>query len=167
MLVDMGSEVTPSRVARILAPTDKDVGAVVARSFRKRGVSVHVGARVTGIEGTRELTVSWDTGSGEQSVTVDTVIVSVGRSPLSRGIGLEGSVDLDDRGYVVVDGQLRTNVDGVFAAGDVVSTPQLAHVGFAEAIVVVKTILGEAVTPIDYAKVPWVVTRTGGRLVRL
>ena len=158
MLADMGSEVTiVEALPRILAPTDKDVGGVVARSFRKRGVSVQTGARVTGIEGTRELTVSWDAGSGEQAVTVDKVIVSVGRSPRSAGIGLEGSVDLDDRGFVVVDGQLRTNVDGVFAAGDVVDTPQLAHVGFAEAIVVVKTILGETVTPIDYAKVPWVV----------
>jgi dihydrolipoamide dehydrogenase len=158
MLVDMGSEVTViEALPRILAPTDKDVGSVVARSFRKRGVNVHAGARVTGIEGARELTVSWDTGSGEQSVVVDKVIVSVGRSPRTRGFGLEGVVDLDDRGFVVVDEQMRTHVDGVYAAGDVVNTPQLAHVAFAEAIVLVKTILGEAVTPIDYAKVPWVV----------
>jgi dihydrolipoamide dehydrogenase len=66
-------------------------------------------------------------------------------------------VEVDDRGYVVVDDQLRTKVAGVFAAGDVVDTPQLAHVGFAEAIVIVKTILGEPVTPVDYDKVPWVV----------
>jgi dihydrolipoamide dehydrogenase len=58
---------------------------------------------------------------------------------------------------VVVDEQMRTAVDGVFAAGDVVDTPALAHVGFAEAIVIVKTILGETVAPIDYEKVPWVV----------
>jgi dihydrolipoamide dehydrogenase len=158
MLVDMGSEVTVlEALPRILATTDAAVGNVLARSFRKRGVNVQAGARVTGIEGTRELTVSWDAGSGEQSVGVDQVIVSVGRSPRARGIGLEPAVAIDDRGFVVVDGQMRTNVDGVFAAGDVVNTPQLAHVGFAEAIVVVKTILGEAVTPVDYGKVPWVV----------
>lgn len=158
MLVDMGSEVTVlEALPRILAPTDEAVGNVLARSFRKRGVNVHAGARITGIEGGRELTVSWDAGAGEQAVTVDKVIVSVGRSPRSQGIGLEPTVAIDDRGYIVVDDQLRTNVDGVFAAGDVVNTPQLAHVGFAEAIVVVKTILGESVTPVDYAKVPWVV----------
>ena len=115
-------------------------------------------ARVTGIEGSRELTVTWETDAGEQSVVVDKIIVSVGRAPLSAGFGLEASpVEVDDRGFIVVDEQLRTNVPGVFAAGDVVDTPQLAHVGFAEAIVVVKTILGEPVTPVDYEKVPWVV----------
>jgi len=159
MLVDMGSDVTLlEALPRILAPTDEEVGKVVARSFRKRGVAVHAGVRVTGIEGARELTVTWEAAGGEQSVVVDRIIVSVGRAPNTSGFGLEGSgVQVDERGFVVVDGQLRTTVPGVFAAGDVVDTPQLAHVGFAEAIVVVKTILGEAVTPVDYGKVPWVV----------
>jgi dihydrolipoamide dehydrogenase len=158
MLVDMGSEVTVlEALPRILAATDVDAGAVVTRSFKKRGVDVHTSARVTGIEGARELTVTWETDA-EHSVVVDKIIVSVGRAPLSAGFGLERSdVKVDDRGFVMVDDQLRTNVPGVFAAGDVVDTPQLAHVGFAEAIVIVKTILGEPVTPVDYEKVPWVV----------
>jgi dihydrolipoamide dehydrogenase len=159
MLVDMGSEVTMlEALPRILATTDVDAGTVITRSFKKRGVNVQTSARVTGIEGSRELTVTWETDAGEQSVVVDKIIVSVGRAPLSAGFGLEDSpVEVDDRGFIVVDGQLRTNVPGVFAAGDVVDTPQLAHVGFAEAIVVVKTILDEQVTPVDYGKVPWVV----------
>ncbi len=159
MLVDMGSEVTLlEALPRILAQSDKDAGNVVTRSFKKRGVNVQTSVRVTGIEGSSELTVTWETDAGEQSAVVDKIIVSVGRAPLSAGFGLEGSaVVVDDRGFVVVDEQLRTNVDGVYAAGDVVDTPQLAHVGFAEAIVIVKTILGEPVTPVDYAKVPWVV----------
>ena len=127
-------------------------------SFKKRGINLQTSARVTGIEGSRELTVTWETAAGEQSVVVDKIIVSVGRAPRSGGIGLEASsVEVDDRGFVVVDEQLRTGVPGVFAAGDVVDTPQLAHVGFAEAIVIVKTILGDPVTPVDYQKVPWVV----------
>jgi dihydrolipoamide dehydrogenase len=159
MLADMGSEVTIiEALPRILAPTDVDAGNVVARSFKKRGISIHTSARVTGIEGARELTVTWETDAGESSVVVDKIIVSVGRAPRSGGIGLEESgVAVDDRGFVTVDGFMRTNVAGVFAAGDVVDTPALAHVGFAEAIVIVKTILGEAVTPVDYEKVPWVV----------
>jgi dihydrolipoamide dehydrogenase len=159
MLADMGSEVTIiEALPRMLAPTDVDAGNVVARSFKKRGISVNTSARITGIEGTTELTVTWETDAGEQSVVVDKIIVSVGRAPLSSGFGLEESgVEIDDRGFVVVDGQMRTNVDGVFAAGDVVDTPALAHVGFAEAVVIVKTILGEPVTPVDYEKVPWVV----------
>jgi dihydrolipoamide dehydrogenase len=155
----MGSEVTMlEALPRILAPTDVDAGTVVARSFKKRGINVQTSARVTGIEGSRELTVTWETDAGEQSVVVDKIIVSVGRAPLSSGFGLEDSpVKIDDRGFIVVDDQLRTNVPGVFAAGDVVDSPQLAHVGFAEAIVIVKTILEEPVTPVDYGKVPWVV----------
>src|SRR4029079_10592792 len=158
MLADMGSEVTIiEALPRILAPTDKDAGNVVARSFQKRGIAVHTAARVTGIEGSNELTITWETDAGEQSVVVDKIIVSGGRAPLSGGFGLETSgVEIDDRGFVVVDGQMRTDVDGVFAAGDVVDTPALAHVGFAEAIVIVKTILGEPVVPVDYVKVPWV-----------
>jgi dihydrolipoamide dehydrogenase len=159
MLSDMGSTVTIiEALPRILAPTDVDAGNVVARSFKKRGIAVHTSARVTGIEGSSELTVTWETDAGEQSVVVDKIIVSIGRAPSSSGFGLaESGVAIDERGFVVVDELLRTNVPGVYAAGDVVDTPALAHVGFAEAIVIVKTILGEPVTPVDYAKVPWVV----------
>jgi dihydrolipoamide dehydrogenase len=159
MLADMGSEVTIlEALPRILAPTDVDAGNVVARSFKKRGIAVHTGIRVTGIEGSTDLTVTWAGDAGEQSVVVDKIIVSIGRAPVSSGFGLEESgVEIDDRGFVAVDGQMRTAVDGVFAAGDVVDTPALAHVGFAEAIVIVKTILGEPVVPVDYVKVPWVV----------
>ncbi|MEX2100200.1 MAG: dihydrolipoyl dehydrogenase [Acidimicrobiia bacterium] len=157
MLVDMGSSVTMlEALPRILAGTDIDAGNVVARSFRKRGIDMHFDVRVTGIEGARELVVTWEAAEQEKSVTVDVVIVSVGRAPTSYGIGLEATgVDVDDRGFVVVDDHMRTNVDGVFAGGDVVDTPALAHVGFAEAIVIVKTILGEPVLPVDYGKVPW------------
>ena len=160
MLADMGSEVTIiEALPRILAPTDVDAGNVVARSFKKRGVSVHTSARVTGIEGATELTVTWETDAGRAARSSSTrSSCRSGARRCSGGIGLEDSgVEVDDRGFVVVDGQMRTNVDGVFAAGDVVDTPQLAHVGFAEAIVIVKTILGEPVTPVDYEKVPWVV----------
>ena len=159
MLIDMGSEVTVlEALPRILATTDVEVGRVVARSFKKRGVNVQEGVRITGIDGARELTVSWENGSGSQSVVVDKVIVSIGRAPLSRDIGLEAAgVTIDDRGFVVVNEQLETNVPGVFAVGDVIDAPQLAHVGFAEGISVVRTVLDEQPTPIDYDKVPWVI----------
>jgi dihydrolipoamide dehydrogenase len=64
-------------------------------------------------------------------------------------------VKVDERGFVSVDGNMRTNVEGVFAVGDVVATPQLAHVAFSEGIVAIKTMLGEQPAPIDYDKVPW------------
>ena len=82
--------------------------------------------------------------------------MSVGRRPRTENIGLDGAgVKVDERGFVVVDGNLRTNVDGVYAVGDVVATPQLAHVAFSEAIVAIKTMLGENPLPIEYDKVPW------------
>jgi dihydrolipoamide dehydrogenase len=159
MLIDMGSDVTLlEALPRILSAADKEVGSVVTRSFKKRGVNVQENVRITGIEGARELTVSWNGDSGAQSVVVDKVIVAIGRAPLSGGIGLEAAgVAIDDRGFVVVDEALRTSVDGVYAIGDVIDAPQLAHVGYAEAIAVVKSVLGEPVTPVDYDKVPWVV----------
>jgi dihydrolipoyl dehydrogenase len=159
MLIDMGSDVTLlEALPRILSAADKEVGSVVARSFKKRGVNVQENVRITGIEGARELTVSWNGDSGAQSVVVDKVIVAIGRAPRSGGIGLEAAgVGIDDRGFVVVDEELRTSVDGVYAIGDVIDAPQLAHVGYAEAIAVVKSVLGEPVTPVDYDKVPWVV----------
>jgi len=100
--------------------------------------------------------VRYDAGKGDEDLAVDLVVVSVGRRPRSDGIGLEGSgVEVDQRGFVTVDGLMRTAVPGVYAVGDLVATPQLAHVGFAEAIVTIKAILGEPVVPIDYSKVPW------------
>ncbi|MBV9934041.1 MAG: FAD-dependent oxidoreductase, partial [Actinobacteria bacterium] len=98
-------------------------------------------------------TVSY--GEGEQ-ITVDAVVVSVGRKPLSDGLVLPGtSVEVDDRGFVIVDEFMHTTEEGVYAVGDLVATPQLAHVGFAEAVVVIKDILGEPNVPVDYGKVPW------------
>lgn len=159
MLVDMGSEVTVlEALPRMLSTADPEIGAVVTRSLKRRGVNVQESARLTWIEGTRELTVSWERDSGAQSVTVDKVVVAVGRAPRSAGIGLEASgVGVDDRGYVVVDEYQQTNVHGVFAAGDVIDAPQLAHVAFAEAVCIVKRVLGERPAPVDFDKVPWVV----------
>jgi dihydrolipoamide dehydrogenase len=84
------------------------------------------------------------------------VIVSVGRRPNSDGLlGEETFVEVDQRGFVKVDPYMRTSEQGVYAIGDLVATAQLAHVGFAEAIVAIKHILSEPVVPVDYSKVPW------------
>jgi dihydrolipoamide dehydrogenase len=96
-------------------------------------------------------------GDGE-SVTVDAVVVSVGRRPYADELGLDGTaVTLDDRGFVEVDEYCRTGEDGVYAVGDLIDTPQLAHVGYAEAIMVVKHVLGESPMPVMYDRVPWAI----------
>jgi dihydrolipoamide dehydrogenase len=157
LLSDLGSEVTLlEALPRILPGVDVDVAEVVARSFRKRGVNLHTGVRMTGMDSGRELTVSYDSPAGSQQVVVDKVVVSIGRRPRSDGINLEGSgIEVDGRGFISVDALMRTSMPGIYAVGDVVDTPQLAHVGFAEAIVAIKTILGENEAPVDYEKVPW------------
>ncbi|MGO8875920.1 MAG: dihydrolipoyl dehydrogenase [Acidimicrobiales bacterium] len=155
MLSDLGVQVTILEVLPKLLPgCDEDVVNLVVRSFQKRGITVRAGVAVHRHEpGEAGTTVSF--GDGE-SVLVDSVIVSVGRRPLSDGLLAEGTgVVVDGRGFVEVDEWMRTAAAGVFAVGDLVNTPQLAHVGFAEAILVVKQILGERAVPVNYGAVPW------------
>jgi dihydrolipoamide dehydrogenase len=157
MLSDLGTQVTVLEVLPKLLPgCDKDVVDVVARSFKKRGIDVHTGVKVEGHEpGDGSTTVSF--GDGE-SVTVDAVVVSVGRRPLSDELGLDGTeVEIDEKGFVVVDEYCRTGEDGVFAVGDVINTPALAHVGYAEGILVMRQLLGEDAEPVEYDKVPWAI----------
>jgi dihydrolipoamide dehydrogenase len=161
MLADLGTRVTLlEAMPRMLMGCDPDVAQVVARSFAKRGIDVRTGVAVHGhTPSGAGTTVSF--GDGE-SVVADAVIVSVGRRPRSEGLLQEGTgVELDGRGFVPVDPWCRTSADGVYAVGDVVSTahfqphPQLAHVGFAEGILVIKDILGEPAVPVEYGRVPW------------
>jgi dihydrolipoamide dehydrogenase len=155
MMCDLGAKVTLLEIAPDLLPgCDRDIAEVVQRSFQRRGIVVRTGVRVNGhqphMDGT---TVSY---GEDESVVVDAVVVSVGRRPLTDGLLAPGTgVAIDERGFVVVDEWMRTGVAGIFAVGDVVATPQLAHVGFAEAILVIKQIMEEPAVPIDYRKVPW------------
>ena len=156
-LADVGSEVTVlEALPSILPGVDKQVADVVARSFKKRRITVETGITVTGYDTGDALTLHAHRGDETGDLEVDAIIVSVGRRPRSENLGLEGSgVRVDARGFIEVDDHLRTAVAGVYAVGDVVATPALAHVGFAEAIVAIKTILGEDVVPVDYDRVPW------------
>ncbi|HMC40318.1 MAG TPA: dihydrolipoyl dehydrogenase [Acidimicrobiales bacterium] len=157
MLSDLGSEVTVlEALPKILPGCDQDVADVVLRSFKKRGITVRTGVAVTGHKPSADgKSTAVQFGDGEE-VTVDAVVVSVGRRPLSDNLGLDGTkVVVDQRGFVEVDEYMSTAEPGVFAAGDLVNTPALAHVGFAEAVVIIDQILGDRVVPVDYGKVPW------------
>lgn len=156
-LGDVGSEVTVlEALPGILPGVDAQAADIVQRSFRKRGITVLTGVTVEAVTAGDPTVVRYTAKGAAEQLEVDAVVVSIGRRPRSEGIGLEGSrVEVDGRGYVVVDGQMRTSVPGVYAVGDLVATPALAHVGFAEAVVAIRTILGEDVPPIEYDKVPW------------
>ena len=157
-LVDTGAEVTILEVLpQILTGVDQQVAQTVVRAFEKRGIKVHTGVQVHGLDRSANgATLRFTGKNGDEELAVDKVVVSVGRRPRSENAGLDAAgVKIDERGYVVVDGNMRTSVDGVYAVGDLVATPQLAHVAFSEAIIAIKTMLGENPLPLDYDKVPW------------
>ena len=157
MMGDLGTSVTVlEALPNILAGCDAEVAKVVRRSFRKRGIEVHTGVTVHGHEPRPDRSgtvVSF--GEGKQ-VDVDLVVLAVGRRPRTEGLGLDAAgVELDDRGFVAVDGRCRTTVPGVWAVGDVVDSPQLAHTAFAEGMLVIGDICGEEPAPLDYHGTPW------------
>lgn len=156
MLVDLGSQVTLLEyMPRLIAGADADCSKVVERSFKKRGMKIKTGVAVTGHEPKADGGTRVAFGEGE-TVDAEIVVMSVGRSPVTHGLGLAATnVQVDERGFIIVDENLRTGEPNVFAAGDVVDTAQLAHIGFAEGMQIIKQILGEPTTPIDYNTVPW------------
>jgi dihydrolipoamide dehydrogenase len=160
LLADLGSRVVLVEVLdRILAACDAEVAAVVNRSFRRRGIEIHSGVQVKGLVAQADgLGGSIHLSSGPQ-IDTEMVVVSVGRRPRTEGLLAEGTnVNLDERGFVVADHYQQSHEPGVWAVGDVVAgSPQLAHVGFAEAIVAVRGMLGEDVLPVDYERVPWAI----------
>ena len=159
LLADLGTKVTIlEAMEQILPGCDDDIVRVVVRAFKKRGIDIVTGAKVESHTPSADGTVT-TVKAGDQSWDVEAIVVSVGRRPRTEGLVADGvGVQIDRRGFVATDEYQRTGVDGVWAVGDIVAgAPQLAHVGFAEGIVVVKGILGEPVVPVDYAKVPWAI----------
>jgi len=139
---------------------DAELARILARALAARGTKIHAEARVSPPEpSTGGLVVAFETPKATEKIEVDQVLVAIGRRPVSEDIGLaEAGVRVSERGFVEVDpATMATSRPGVYAIGDVVDTPGLAHVAYAEAIVAVQAILGERPVPVDYSGVPWVV----------
>ncbi|MEI2706594.1 MAG: dihydrolipoyl dehydrogenase [Ilumatobacteraceae bacterium] len=155
---DLGSQVTILEgLPKILPGLDTDVANVVVRSFKKKKMDIRTGVQVTGHTPTGAGGTVVHLGDGS-NVEVDAVVVSIGRRPYADQLGLDGTaVTVSDRGFVEVDQYCRTAEPGVYAIGDLINTPQLAHVGYAEAILAVKQIKGERAMPVDYERVPWAI----------
>ena len=148
-----GAEVTIVEMMPQLLPLEDEGSAkLLQRAFRRRGIGFELGARFESVKHTETgVTV---TLAGGKTLDADLLLVAVGRGPVSAGLGYEEAGVAMERGYVKVDEFCRTSVPTISAVGDLIATPQLAHVGFAEGIMVAERIGGLDVTPIDYDGVP-------------
>ncbi len=152
----MGVDVTLIEFMDQIVPLeDKDVADQLSRSFRKMGIKVMVSSGVKAIDTTGEgCKLSIETKKGMVELEVDRVLSAVGVVPNTSGIGLEELGVEMNRGKIVVDEFYRTNVSGIYAIGDVIATPALAHVASAEGIACVEKIAGMDVAPVDYSNIP-------------
>ena len=141
----------------ILPLEDAEVSKFMQRIYKKRGMDIHTGAFFQSADVKKDgVTVKFKDKKGElQTVDVDYVLSAVGRVPNSENLGLEGAdVKVDERGFIVVDDQLRTNIPGVYAIGDVAGHQLLAHKATHEGIVCVEHIAGQGHGTVDYENVP-------------
>ncbi|MEN3359003.1 MAG: dihydrolipoamide dehydrogenase [Mycobacteriales bacterium] len=148
-----GADVTIVEALPHLLPLeDESSSKLLERAFRRRGIGFKLGARFSGLEH-RDGGVRVSLENGEQ-VDAEMLLVAVGRGPISPGLGYEEAGVATDRGFVKVDAYCQTNVPTISAVGDLIPTPQLAHVGFGEGILVAERLAGLSVVPIDYLGVP-------------
>ncbi|HPU14051.1 MAG TPA: dihydrolipoyl dehydrogenase [Aeromicrobium sp.] len=148
-----GAEVTIIEALPSLVPLEDPVlSKGLERAFRKRKIAFKTGVKFTGVEqNANGATVTLENGD---TIETDVVLVAVGRGPRSAGLGFEGAGVNVDRGWVPTDERLRTNIDGVFAVGDLVPGLQLAHRGFAHGIFVAEQIAGLNPAPVVDSSIP-------------
>jgi dihydrolipoamide dehydrogenase len=137
---------------RVLPTEDADISKLAERGFKRQGIQVHTSTLAEGIEsGDAGVTFTF----GGESAEVDWLVIAAGRGPDVEGLGLDDAgVKLDERGLVAVDGSLRTSVAGVWAIGDLVAGPALAHKASDEGIIAVEDAAGLETHPIEYVDIP-------------
>jgi len=150
----LGAQVTViEMLPRILPTMDRQAADTLYRSLRKQGIQFKLGTRITGIRriGTKAI-VQFNDGSGSEEIDCDRVLVAVGRKPLTAGLGLEDlGVSCDEKGRVIVDTDYRTTVAGIYAVGDLVAGPMLAHKASEEGVVCVECMAGQhSIVEYDY-----------------
>ena len=156
----LGAEVVVlEAMEQFLWMVDQAVAKEALRHFKKQGLDVRLGAKVSGADVSegREVTLKYTDAKGEQAVTVDNVVVAIGRRPHTEGLLGEGTgVRLDERGFIEVDDECRTGAGNVWAVGDVVRGPMLAHKGKEEGVMVGDLIAGRH-AEVNYRAVPSVI----------
>ena len=157
----LGSKVTVVEFLDAIVPNmDGEVGKAMHKTLEKQGMEFMLGTKVTGAKSTKTkvaLTVEPAAGGDAETIDCDIVLVSIGRVPFTANLGLEDvGVEMDGRGVIQVDGNFKTNVDGVYAIGDVIPGAMLAHKAEEEGIACVERLAGQA-THINYDAIPSVV----------
>lgn len=155
----LGSEVVIlEALPTFLAAVDRQIADEAEKTLRQQGLDIHLGARVTGTgTNNREVKVSYEDESGKQQLVVDKLIVAVGRSPNTGGLGAEeAGLELDERGFIKVDAHCKTSLENVYAVGDVVRGPMLAHKASEEGVAIAERIAGKP-GHMNYATIPWVI----------
>lgn len=141
-----------------LSMADRDVAKVAAKEFKRQRLDIRLGAKLTAAKASnKNVNVEYEDADGAQSFDVDALVVAVGRRPFTDGLLADDSgIQLDDRGFIEVDDECRTRVKGVFAVGDCVRGPMLAHKGSEEGVMAADLIAGE-LTEVNYKVIPSVI----------
>jgi dihydrolipoamide dehydrogenase len=149
----LGSEVLLlEALERVLPSEDADISRLVERGLKRQGIQVHTGTPVKDVQGT-DKSVSFS--YGEENAEVDYLVIAAGRGADVDGLGLaDAGVELDERGLVKVDGRLRTSRKGVYAIGDLVAGPALAHKASDEGVIAAEDSAGMQTHPIAYVDIP-------------
>ena len=151
----LGVEVTLIEfMDRVLPLEDDDISGQVSRNLRKMGIKVMTSSAVQAVGKGEKCTLTIKTKKGEETLEADVVLSAVGVVPNTDYIGLEQAGVEMNRRKIVVDSSYRTNVEGIYAIGDVISTPALAHVASAEAVSCVEGIAGHEHKPVNYETIP-------------
>jgi len=156
----LGSQVTIlEALPDFLAAADRKIAAAAQRELKKQGLDIHLGASVTSATVTNnEVTVSYqDEKKGEQQRVVDKLIVAVGRKPNTANLeAAEIGIQINERGFIQVNEHRETSVPGIYAIGDVIGGPMLAHKGSEEGVMVAERLAGQK-SEMSYETVPWVI----------
>jgi len=150
-------EVTIIEMLDSLLPLeDPEVGKEVQKAYKKRGIKVMTKSKVLGVEATKDGTkVTVQSEDGEETIKADLTLVAIGFRPNSADLGLEDvGVEVSKRGYIEIDDRMETNVDGIYAIGDVTGKLLLAHVASAMGIVAAENIAGVETVTLDYDMMP-------------
>lgn len=153
----LGTKVTViEAMDNVVAAADKDVSKHLERELKRHSIDIQTKAKVKSIENVGAAAKVVYTGADGQDVTLeaDHCLVAIGRAPLTEGIGLDTTRATTDRGYINVNGMMETDEPGLYAIGDCVPTPWLAHVGSSEGIIAAEHIAGMAPAALNYVHTP-------------